>query len=302
MSALDRTAVIDTSISRAAQVKKGITAINNRYQLLVVDIDGTLVNKNGTLSTEDKEAIIRAGAAGIRVALSTGRVAQASLTFIRQMALDGYHIFADGALVSNPSNGKEVYAEPITPETARQMVEYARQYGIAIELYTASQYFVERESWSSDIRLRFFGLKSTVADFDGIWQRERIIKGTITARSAEEKAKADAFYRHFAGNLDFSWTKTPAYPDIDFINVLAPRVSKGVALEALASHLGIALTEVMAIGDGANDITLLSRAGLAVAMGNAAPEVKAVADYVTLDVGHNGVAAAIEKFLFQAAE
>ena len=91
--------------------------------------------------------------------------------------------------------------------------------------------------------------------------------------------------------------KTPAYPEVDFINVVAPGVSKGKALEALATFLGIPLSEVMAIGDGANDITLLSSAGLAIAMGNAPEELKAVADYVTLDGDHNGVAAAINKFL-----
>ena len=79
--------------------------------------------------------------------------------------------------------------------------------------------------------------------------------------------------------------------------MIAPDVSKGTALEALASFLGIPLTEVMAIGDGGNDIPLLSSAGLAVAMGNASDELKAVADYITLDVDHNGVAAAISKFL-----
>ena len=92
-------------------------------------------------------------------------------------------------------------------------------------------------------------------------------------------------------------TKTPAYPEVDFINVLAPEVSKGKALEALASYLGIALNEVIAIGDGANDVSLLSKAGLAIAMDNGTAELKAVADYVTLDVDHSGVAAAIERFL-----
>jgi len=79
--------------------------------------------------------------------------------------------------------------------------------------------------------------------------------------------------------------------------VVAPEVSKGRALEALSLHLGISLSEVMAVGDGTNDITLLSRAGLAVAMDNAPDEVKAVADYITLDVDQNGLAAAIERFL-----
>jgi len=116
-------------------------------------------------------------------------------------------------------------------------------------------------------------------------------------RSAEERAKADSFRLHFKDSLSFSVTKTPAYPEVDFINVLAPGVSKGKALEVLASHLGIALTEVIAIGDGANDVSLLAKAGLAIAMDNATAELKAGADHVTLDVDHNGVAAAINKFL-----
>ena len=74
-------------------------------------------------------------------------------------------------------------------------------------------------------------------------------------------------------------------------------MSKGEALKALASHLGITLTEVIAIGDGMNDIPRLSLAGLGIAMGNAPAEVKAVADYTTLDVEYGGLAAAIERFL-----
>jgi len=65
----------------------------------------------------------------------------------------------------------------------------------------------------------------------------------------------------------------------------------------LASHLGVSLTQVIAVGDGTNDISLFTTAGLAIAMGNAPDEVKAVANYVTLDVDHSGLAAAINKFL-----
>ena len=79
--------------------------------------------------------------------------------------------------------------------------------------------------------------------------------------------------------------------------MLAPEVSKGKALRALASHLGISLTEIMAIGDGTNDISLLDSVGLAIAMGGAPDKLKAVADYITLDVDHSGLAAAINKFL-----
>ena len=271
--------------------------IDNRYKLLVVDIDGTLLDKNGVISDENKDALAGAGGSGIQVSLSTGRVVKACLGIIDQLSLDGYHIFFDGALVANSKSGQEVYVKPISEECVRQVIEFAHQHEIDLDLYSATRYFVERETWATDIRRDFFGLEPTVVDFSQLWQKERIIKGTLVVFSAEERAKADDFRLHFKSSLSFSRTQTPAYPGVDFINVVDPEVSKGKALEALASFLGIPLTGVIAIGDGINDVSLLSLAGLAVAMGNATDELKAVADHVTLDVDHNGVAAAIKKFL-----
>lgn len=264
---------------------------------MLVDVDGTLLDKNGAISAENEKVIARVLSSGTRVSLSTGRAMTACVPIIKQLSLDGYHIFFDGAMVSNPENGEEVYAKPIRADLARQMIEFVRDTVVNIDFYSSTRYFVERESWATDIRRKFFHLEPTVVDISGLWQTERIIKGTMLVRSAEEKAGADRIYHHFKDKLSFSWTTTPAYPDVDFINVIDPEVSKGRALEALASFLGIALAEVMAIGDGTNDISLLTKVGLAVAMGNAPDEVKKAADHVTLDVDHSGVAAAVERFL-----
>ena len=263
----------------------------------MVDIDGTLVGGDRSISAEDREALAKARDLGMKVSLSTGRVAQACLGIINQLSLDGYHIFADGASVSDPGQGEEVYVQPIGREVVGKMVEFAHRYETDLELYSAMRYFAEQETWSTQAHREFFGIEPTIADFTRLWERERIIKGGLVATTLEEADKAKIFCRHFDDSLCFSWARTPAYPGVDFLNILAPEVSKGKALEALASHLGVSMSAVMAIGDGTNDISLLSTAGLAVAMGNAYDEVKAVADYVTLDIDHNGVAAAIEKFL-----
>ena len=269
----------------------------NSYKLLVVDIDGTLLDKNGTISEVESRALAKAGQAGLRVSLSTGRVVQASMRYIDQLCLDGYHMFFDGALVYSPEKNDEVYVEPIRKELIRQMIDFSRQIGLDFDLYSSTRFFAERESWATDIRREFFKLVPTIVDFTEVLDQERMIKGTLVVKSDEDKAKAKDFCLHFQDRLHFSWTGTPAYPGVDFINVVACDVSKGKALKALVDFLGIDLAEVMAIGDGVNDISLLSSAGLAVAMGNAADELKAVADYVTLDVDHHGVAAAVEKFL-----
>jgi len=270
--------------------------LSMKYKLLVLDIDGTFIGKDGKISIEDSEALAKVRQSGIQISLSTGRVAKACANIIKQLSLNGYHMFFDGAVVSK-IDGSEVFVQPIKREVVKQAVEFAHQHDIYLELFSSSHYFIERESWYSEIRRSFFGLEATVVSFEDLWQRGKIVKAQLITSNPQEEAKAKKFYTHFDDKLHFSWAKTPAYPDIDFINVIAPEVSKGKALEALTSYMGITMAEVMAVGDGTNDIPLLKSAGLAVAMGDAPDEVKAVADYVTHDVDHHGLAAAIEKYL-----
>ena len=274
-----------------------IILVNHRYKLLVLDIDGTLLNGQGKISSADIEALSRAQNSGVQVSLSTGRSLKACLKIINRLELDNYHIFFDGALVSNPDLTKEVYVQPLSKKTLQQIVLFARSHDIDLELFSATRYFAERETWSTEAHRQFFGIESSMTDFTGIWKRERIIKGGLVTTNVQEEAKAESIRSTFGDSLQLSAARTPAYPGIVFFNILAPRVSKGKALEALTLHTEISLDEVIAIGDGTNDISLLSSAGLAIAMGNAPDEVKKVANHITLDVDHSGLAAAINKFL-----
>ena len=270
----------------------------HNYKLLALDIDGTLVDGDGNISTEDRKALAKVRNSGVQISLSTGRTLKACLSIINQLSLDNYHISFDGALVSSPSRGDEVYMQPLDKLVVRQMVEFSQSHSIDLELYSTTDYFAQRETWSTEAHRQFFDIEPTIVDFTKLWERERIIKGGLVTTTPKEKAKAESFRQHLGNILHFSQARTPAYPGVTFNNILAPQVSKGKALEALALHLGVSLAEVMAVGDGTNDISLLVKAGLAVAMDNAPNEVKAEADYVTLDVDHSGLSAAIGKFLF----
>lgn len=287
----------DTSGWHYGRIKERIRLKNHNYKLLVLDIDGTLLNRRGNISDEDKQAVARARNSGIRVSLSTGRSTKACLSIIEQLSLDGYHVSFDGALVGNPHQNEEVYAQPISRRVVHEMVDFAHSLEVNLELYSATDYFAERETWSTRAHRDFFALEPNIANFAGIWGRERIIKAALVATNPQEETLIARFRHHLGNRTHFSKARTPAYPDAVFNNILAPKVSKGRALEALAQHLGIPLTEVMAVGDGTNDIALLSAAGLSVAMGSAPEEVKAVANHVTSDVDHSGLAAALDKFL-----
>lgn len=271
--------------------------MKNPYKLLVVDIDGTLLNSRGVISPEDEEAIAYARKSGVIVAVSTGRAAMASRWVLEYLHLDGYHIFFDGALVYNPIKDHEVYAESINGTLACQAIDFARENKIHCDLYTSNHYYIEHDSWAVDIRRNFFRIEPTFRNLDEVCRQERIIKGTVIVRTPGEKSLAREFQEQFRGRLSFSWTMTPAYPDVDFINVVSPKVSKGKALEELCAFYQIPLTQVVAIGDGVNDVSLLKTAGLAVAMGNCVDELKSVAHVVTHDVDHSGVAEAIKRFL-----
>lgn len=271
--------------------------MSHPYKLLVVDVDGTLLDRRRAISVEDREALAKVVESGVQISLSTGRAARACTALLNQLSLDGYHGFFDGALVANSEVSEELYAEYLSPTVVQQAIEFAHSNDIDLDLYSTAHYFVERETWSAIAHQQFFGIEPMVVDFSQIWNQERIIKIGLVSTSAQEGEKVGHFCLRFDGSCHFSRARTPVYPGVDFINVVAPGVSKGKALEVLASHLGVVMSEVIAVGDGINDISLLSSAGLAIAMGNAPDEVKAVADHITLDVAHSGLAAAINRFL-----
>ena len=268
-----------------------------KYKLLVVDLDGTLVNARGSISERDRKAITAARTQGIIVALSTGRVIEACRNFIIDLGLDGVHIFFDGALTYDLSVREKVSVQPISFENLHSAVAYARANSTYLELYAIDRYFVEEITWAEKVHREFFGLTATLADFDDIIRQEEIIKCELMVRNAEEDRKARLFLEHFAGKLFGSVARTPAYPEMRFINVVDPCVSKGASLEKLASHLGLSLSQIMAIGDGTNDLPLLEKAGLKIAMGNAREELKDIADHVTSSVDESGVAAAVNRYL-----
>ena len=174
----------------------------------------------------------------------------------------------------------------------------ARVYRMTLELFSKTHFFVERESPLAKVHSELMNLESTVTDFATLCQREPVIMGCLVIPVTEEQ-KFKPVLTEFGNTtrLKFSWTMNPARPDIHLVNIIKDDVSKGKALMALTSHLGLRLENVVAIGDGANDISLLETAGLAIAMQNAPPELKAVADYITGDIEHHGFAQAVRKFL-----
>ncbi len=269
-----------------------------KYRLLVVDVDGTLVDKEGKISAVDAQAIAKAQSAGVQVSLSTGRVIRACRRIIEELSLEGHHIFYDGAVISDPVKNDVIYMKTIDEAVVRRVVEFSRANKIYLELYTTEKFYAERTNWSDIVHRNYFGVDPVIEDLDKICECHKIVKAELISRSKEEDEQVQMFKREFNGFLRFSPAHSPAHPDIEFMNIVDPGVSKGNALRFFIDYFGLDRDEVLAIGDGLNDVPLFEAAGTKVAMGNAYEELKSLADDITLDVENGGVAAAIDKYLF----
>lgn len=267
-----------------------------KYKMVVIDIDGTLVDKHGNIAPEDKNAVTRLINLNVIVSLCTGRIISTTMPIIEELGLKDFDIFYDGALIYNTGTRATLYAKPLDAPIVRQAIDFSRQNDIYLELYSSEKFFSEQPNWSDEVHRKFFRVEPTKVNFDDIWNKERILKAEVVVHNDEEAVKARLFEDNFGDRLRYSIARSPAYPEIDFINIVNPQVSKGVALGKLMEHYGHLPAEVIAIGDGLNDIPLLEAAGMAVAMGNAFPEVKQVSDYITLNIEQHGVASAIDFF------
>jgi len=269
----------------------------NKYKLLVTDIDGTLENEAGEISGEDRAALMGIRECGIQVAVSTGRITTACRGIFEQLSLEGCHIFCDGALVSDITGSNSIYQQSLDDEIVQETIEFALSHDLYLELATGTEYFVERITEATRIHCKLLNMKPQVADFTKLKGRSGFIKENLVKVGPEEEAGISAFWEKFTGRVSLARVAMPRFPNVEFINVVARDVSKGKATKKLAQHMGVTMEEVVALGDGMNDISVIAIAGLGIAMGSAPEELKKTADYVTLDAAHSGVAYALKKFL-----
>jgi len=256
--------------------------------LVCIDVDGTLVGASGNVPSNVWAATDRALAAGIRLAVCSGRPAfGVTRTFAERLDATGWHIFQNGAsVVQLPSFASR--SASVAPEAVARMIQRARSTGRVLELYTDTEYAVESSSERARQHAALLGVPFVARSF------ESLTGPVVRALWLCDQSDAEETLREEHPGLELGPASSPAMPDTVFINTTAAGVNKAVAVKTVAAAYGVSLDRVMFVGDGQNDIGAMEAVGLSVAMGNAAPEVRAIARYQVADVDEGGLVEALD--------
>ncbi len=258
-------------------------------RLVLVDVDGTLVGERG-VHPSTWDAIGRARARGVRVALCTGRVGGGrALEYARRVAPDGFHIFQNGAVVSRPDEPAE-YASRLPEASFRALVGISRRERQPLEAYGERRFFVEWHDALTRVHELHLELQAEIVDFDAL--PEPVLRAQWVVE--EERWPRYRAWTEALGDLETHPATAPWSPGTVFSNLTRRGTSKVSALRWLAGRYGIGLPEVAMVGDAVNDLDTMVPAGLGIAMGNAEPQVKARAAAVVADADAGGLAEAID--------
>lgn len=250
---------------------------------LFFDIDGTLVSfKTHKIPESTLNAIAAAKAKGIKVFIATGR-AWAIINNLGNLQFDGY-VTMNGAYCT-VGRDEVIYKNTIPQQDVEAMLSTVRKKNISTVFVTEKKVQIANPSWLSNEFSTLLEVPPLpIIELDNI-PTEGIYQMSPFVTPAQEKKLMMMLKNCESGRWHPSFT-----------DIVAVGSGKHKGIDAMINHFGIALEETMAFGDGGNDISMLKHAGIGVAMGNAADNVKQAADYVTDTVEKNGVEKALKHF------
>lgn len=266
------------------------------YKLVAIDIDGTLMNDRKEITKEVNDAIQAAKAKGVKVVICTGRPIVGVQSIIEELKLndeDDYVITFNGALVQN------TYTHEVESQITLSYENLKELYELSLKLHSPLQFFDTESLYTPNREISRYTIHEAHINQIPIHYRpmDEVPTDMLIPKVMfiDEPERLETTIANIPESFWDKYTFVKSTPF--FLEILDPRVSKGNAVRQLAEKLSIKQEEVICIGDGENDLSMVEYAGCGVAMGNAVSVVKEVAQFHTLSNNENGVAYAIEKLV-----
>ena len=271
----------------------------HEYQLIALDLDGTLLDSGKQLSAKNAAALRKAAACGAQIVPTTGRFFDGMPQAIRELPYLRYAITINGAQVLDVGSGKTLYRAEIPLPRALEILDYLDTLPVIYDCYCGSWGWITRAMQeaapafiANEHSLRMVQELRTPVDELKAYLRARgddVQKIQLFLQDVSQRPAVMAeLERRFPGTV--ASTSLP-----NNIEINAAAANKGDAVRALAAQLGIPIEQTISFGDGSNDLSMIRACGLGVAMANACPAVLAAADRVTTSCDESGVAAVLNE-------
>jgi Cof subfamily protein (haloacid dehalogenase superfamily) len=265
---------------------------STRIRLVALDLDGTLIGKDLTISPRVRESIAAARKRGAEITIVTGRMFAAARPFAETLGITGPLVCYQGAAIYEAGTGRVLRETPVRQDVTRQVLEWCAERNVHVQCYSDDKLFVDHINRFSK---RYAALARVEPTLVPSLREAFADRPSIKVVLVDDPDRAAAYLAELKPLLGDRAYITRSH--IDFVEVVSPDVNKGEALAFVAERYGATLAETLAVGDAWNDVPLIDAAGVGVAMGSGPPELFARADAVVGDVAHDGVAEAIERFV-----
>ena len=285
----------------AGAAKCDILSAMDDIRILALDLDGTLLDSEKRLSEVNRNALAAAAAKGLLVVPTTGRFFGMMPPAVRDLPFVRYAITVNGAQVYDRETDTAIVREELPLGQALAIMRYLDGFDVIYDCYQdnwgrmtqAMQEKAEEYAQCPHYVKMIREFRKPYPDLKE-YLRGRNCNVQKIMLFARDPAVRDRILADIQTHFDNLAVSTSTFSNLEINTATA---HKGRAIERFAAHFGWTLANCMAFGDGLNDLSMVKMAGTGVAMANAAPEVLAAADYVTLSNDDDGVAAALRHFL-----
>lgn len=259
-----------------------------KYKLIALDLDGTLKNSNNEITPKTKKALIQAQELGMKIVLASGRPTPGLRHEAHELELEkygGYILSFNGARVVDVKTGETIYEQTLTVEEATKAYQRSQEFNLACMTYEDDMILTENiDDEYVCVEAKINDIQKCKVDCFTNHLKDPIHKVLLTGKPDYVGSIEEEFKQPFGDTLSI-YRSAPF-----FIEIMAKGIDKAASLDRLAKSLGIKQEEVMAFGDGYNDLSMIDYAGLGVAMDNAVEEVKARANMITKSNDEDGIA------------
>lgn len=267
-------------------------------KLIIFDLDGTLLRNNGTIGSETKKLIKKLEELGVIFSFATGRLHSAITKYAEMLNIKTPLISLDGCLIKNHPEGKIIFESFVPVKYVSQVISYSEKYTVYAALcHDDAIYYTHQNSFIPEI------MDKLGAKYEEVDSYDSCIDKTLEIVLAANNYTAINYIRGavtfpFLSRLNTSFFQSHSHPGIYYLEIRKKGSSKGKGMERLTKYLNIHKRNTAVVCDWYNDISLLQKSVVKIAMQNAVDEVKEQADYITLkNNNEEGAAEFLEQVL-----